>query len=747
MFYSMLADVDNALISFFTQLTSAIGFGGYLGIAIGIEIFFILMFLIRSFFSYEARMKRCLDKYNNWLFINKKLDKDNIKDFNNLVKKGPRRFVYFWQQYVLFREHEPTSYLSEENLIDKPLKTSSWEGNVKNLTLITTVWAVICLLFGFASQAGQAVFSLNLLAVALVIPIFVLLIGVVTILILKAKRILNLDELYHNYHIFARFITNACVDLPVYIDYDLLFTEKEISRGNSQLREFYEARARKAKEEFENAKQNEIEYVEYDFEQAGIDGSLVLERAMKESEAYLNKKQTILTKIADIDMQKEALKRNFENTQKDLQKKIQATKENIAKLLQQQEATTSRMEVSFLRKQQDQERSKQEQLQTEYDQEETRYAISSDELKKEAEELREQLEEAKDNVEKAMMAEYQTFYEKVYKTSSDKAQQKVKDEIALLREKTMESDKQLTIVQTQIKRLLDENETLRAELESHTAQETAQSQESQNMQGEYDEEGNYIYEDGSYHDTNGLYHDKDGNVYDIDGNLISTAETSKDETPAQNDNNDGQAEDDEKENVAVQNEAESSAMESDEEKTSEETELKNYEDGKLEEVPKKKRGRPRKQPQEVEEPKEKKKRGRPRKDAQSKPVAKKEKTEGDKKKRSPFKKTAGRKPSSKTIKTIVKSPTLSQISRLISEEEEKLSKMKAFINSELDDVMQNEETQSIDQEKDQIMKTVEDLKEKAVNAKQTNKSESELANINKRLEELIKEISMLNNKK
>ena len=238
MFYSLLADVDSAIISFFTQLTAAIGFGGYLGIALGVEVFFILLFLLRSAFSYEARIKRSFDKYNNWLFKNKKLDKQNIKEFNTLVKKGPKRFVYFWQQYILFREKGPTHYLSEENLIDKPLKTSSWAGNVKNLTLLTCAWAVISLLFGFASQAGRA-FSLNLFAVAFVPAVLILILGIVTVLILKAKRVLNLDDIYHSYHIFARFITNACIDLPVYIDYDLLFTQKEISRGNPQLREFY----------------------------------------------------------------------------------------------------------------------------------------------------------------------------------------------------------------------------------------------------------------------------------------------------------------------------------------------------------------------------------------------------------------------------------------------------------------------------------------------------------------------------
>ena len=73
--------------------------------------------------------------------------------------------------------------------------------------------------------------------------------------------------------------------------------------------------------------------------------------------------------------------------------------------------------------------------------------------------------------------------------------------------------------------------------------------------------------------------------------------------------------------------------------------------------------------------------------------------------------------------------------------------MKAFINSEIDDVVNGEKTEAIDKEKDEIMKTVENLKEKAENVKHTNQSETELANINKRLEELIKEISDLNNKK
>lgn len=131
-------------------------------------------------------------------------------------------------------------------------------------------------------------------------------------------------------------------------------------------------------------------------------------------------------------------------------------KESIAKLLQQQEATTNRMEVTFLKTRQDQDRAKQEQFQSEYDQEETQFAISNDELNKQLQELHAQLDESKIDVEQAMLAEYQAFYEKVLKVSMNRAEKKVKNEVIDLRSKVAESDNQLMVVQTQLKRLVDE---------------------------------------------------------------------------------------------------------------------------------------------------------------------------------------------------------------------------------------------------------------------------------------------------
>ena len=286
---SLLGSIDSSIKTFLNQIFESVGIVGFLAVILGVEALFILLFSIKTIFSYEARLKRSLDKLNKWLFTNKKIDENNIAEFNALVKKGPKRLVYYWQQYILYRDGGPANYLTEENVIEKPLKTSSWKNNVRNLMLLTGVWSVISLILGFASQPTQA-FSAQVVAYALMYPAFVLLLGLIAVLFIKGKRVINLDDIYHLYHLFSRFLTNACAELTPYIDFDLLFTAKEIENGNPQLREYYEQRARKAKEEFESAKKNEVKPSDFDFENVGVDGALLLDRAMKESETYINKR-------------------------------------------------------------------------------------------------------------------------------------------------------------------------------------------------------------------------------------------------------------------------------------------------------------------------------------------------------------------------------------------------------------------------------------------------------------------------
>ncbi len=851
---SLLNTIESTLTTFFSQFTDALGYGGYLGLVLGVEAFIVLLFIIKSAFSYEARLKRRIDKCNRWLFRYKKIDENNIKDFNKIIKKGPKRLVYYWQQFILYRDGGPSAYLSEENVIEKPLRTSSWVSNIRNLGMLTAIWSVFAFIFGIASQHSNGI-TPDSVVLALILPCLTALFGIAVIMLLKGIRVINLDDIYHIYHLFSRFLTNATADLTPYIDFNLLFTQKEIENGNPQLREYYENRARKIREEFEEAQKKDAPLQTYQFENVGVDGSLLLNRAMNESEIYINKKNETLSKIAQIESQKEALKRNFEDVQMNLQRQIQASKENIQKLIEQQAATTNRIEAGSLKNQQQKEVNRNNQLQKDYEQEETRYLRARAELDEELDKLKNSLDEGVADVQKAMASEYQTFFEKVMKSAYQVAEQKVKEEKLSLTSQRDQNEEELVSVQTQIKRLKDENDTLRDRLSKYDP--NYMKEQSDDEQGHYDENGNYIYSDGSYHDTNGLFHDTDGKVYNMNGELVSYDLSPEEKLAQENeeikneqvnsfggylDNNQTvvtpSAEEEQKEDSSnfmdeiaenmgeVHTKIASSEQEIKEkaepiddafiikdvvDNTSNEGENTDNNENVMEneetsqtnmaeantdepenEQPKKKRGRPRKVVESVEsEPK--KKRGRPRKVETSQPEAsvttkkrgrppksqtssKPKKTNTTKKtsttkkataKKSPAKTSAtgkkrGRPRKTEANITSVASTTeakpkkrgrprketmdssfVSQLNELISQQENKLKNLKEFLNSEIDQVLEPEEKANVSHEQDDIIKAVETLKDQASKAKSSGQSE-ELAKINKRIEDLIKDLSNIN---
>lgn len=518
---SLLSSAEESIKAFLVDLTSALGFWGVLGIVAGVELLFIAFFAIKSAFSYEARLRRCLDKLNTWLFRVRTINEGNIKRFNALVKTGPKRLVYYWQQFILYRDGGPKEYLTEENLIKKPLQTSSWANNVKNLSILTYVWAFFGAVVGFAVQAATSTLTVQTVAFSLLFPALVLLLGVTAVLVIRGTRAANLDEIYHLHHLFVRFIQNACAELPPYIDFNLLFTPKEIEKGNAHLREYYEERARQAKKEFDEARANDVKYVEYNFEDVGVDGTLLLNRAMRESEKFINKKTKILSQIAQVETQKDTLRRNYENIQIDLQRKIQVSKENIKSLIEKQAATTSRIEAQLLKQQQDKEIAKQADFQKDYDQEESRYNDSREELDKEVERLNAELAKSMEDATTGMSSEYQTFFEKVMQNAYVFADKKVADEKQALVSEKDKCEDELVAVQTQIKHLLDENGILRSRLASYDPK---FKQRIKSKDGKYID-GVFVDKDGGYHDENGFFHDKNGQVYNSLGELVSHDES------------------------------------------------------------------------------------------------------------------------------------------------------------------------------------------------------------------------------
>ena len=520
---STLCDIVNSIVNFFSSFSNMIGLDVLFFISLAVEVVLVVFFLVKSAFSYEASLNRALDKLNYWLFEKKVVTEDNIKDLNMIFKtKTPKRLCYYWQQYILFREGSPSSYLSTENLVEKPLKTSSYNSNIKNLTIFTTLWAMIVAMFILIVSCFDSYLTGKATVMAMLVPIFVAIIGIIFIVYLRARKNSILNSLYQNVSLFGRFMDNACIDLPSYIDYQILFTPQEIEKGQPVLREFLDYKARKEKEEFNKAKEQEVEYETYDFSSTGVDGSIVLDRAMKESELFLKKKEKILVKISQIEAELDSRKKNFDNVQKDYQTRAQASKENVNRLRQMQEETTNRIESNYYRKQQTQEIAKQEQLEAEFEQQRAKYLLEKNEGEEEIKKLNDELAEYKDDVENAMIGEYQTFFDK-FCHSAEKVVAKVfEDKINSLKAENEQNKQYITELEIKLKNV-PQGEYDAAAPENNDQNSTSESDIP--TEGKYDENGNYVYPNGTFYDKDGNFHDEKGNVYSQDGTLISQAET------------------------------------------------------------------------------------------------------------------------------------------------------------------------------------------------------------------------------
>lgn len=760
--FSFLADIKSAFESFFVSLTSSVSFNLIFLVSLGLEVFFIGLFAILSRFSYESRMRRSLDKLNRWLFKHKNLDKENIKEFNAMVKKAPKRLNVNWQQYILYREKAPSEYMSVENIIEKPLRTSSFAANIKNLTWVSLIWALFSFVVCLSSQNfGGTVIDATMIIVSMVAPILIGLMCMITVMILRARKNINLDELYQNLHIFDRFVDNACVDLPPYIDYSLLFTAQEIDKGIPALREYLESRARKEKEEFDKiAEEENTTYEKYNFEELDIDGQNILERAMKESEAYLSKKSQTLVKISQIEETLKTLKRNFANVQKDFQKSVQVSKENMEMLRRQQEETTSRIESGAIRKRLNDEVTKQEKRQADYNQQQDRYAVEKSEYEEAMKSLYDELDSGKNKVEEAMLSEYETFYGKIFNTAVEEAENKVKDKIQSLTEAKAETEEDLTIKEAQLKRVIDENETLKRKLgmDYETIEiESAKLSEVPEEEKKVEEEpvSKLITPEQVAQSIKEKQEEKQGK------NKKHAANTEETEVAAAPAEAVEEAKAEEKqpevvEEIAPVEEVEPvveeyvpSAAQEEGEETEKETAVETSEEAKPAAEGAKRRGRPKKGEEKTIEElvANKRGRGRPRKAAEeeaAEPAAPKKRgrpagTTKKPKVEEPVGEKRGRgRPKKETTNE------LNNINKKIDAEQKRLENMKADLDNKIQKAIVDLDAESSKQERrDEILNEISALKEQVEKAKQENAS-VEIEKLNAKIEGLLTEIQNLN---
>ena len=431
---------------------------------VGLELLFVIYFLVKSHFAYQFRLIRAIDKINIYLLNNSYINENNLIEFNKKMKKVPKVLRYHWQQYMLYREQSPSFYMSSNNVIEKPLRSSSVKYNIKTMKALTIIFTTLSVLLSAAVLALQpspsSIVSQFIFRI-LIIPSMTIFIGCVYGIYQNARQSANLSDLYQTFHIFQRLIDKAVTTMPEYVDFEVLFTKKEIAKGIPVLNEYLEKRARQEQEELEKARRNAVDHEVYDFGSVDISGSLILDRAMKETEIYLSLRNRLLAEIQQVESQIDTLKKSYDNTQREIQRKMQTAKENIERIRMQQESSTNRIEGNYLKKQQDQEISKLTQLEKDNTEETYRFNQELEALTSEIDKKKAELEERRKYIEKAMLAEYKTYSTKVFKNLLKVANEKEKEERETLAETKDSYAQQIVELKDQVQELSYENTQLK----------------------------------------------------------------------------------------------------------------------------------------------------------------------------------------------------------------------------------------------------------------------------------------------
>lgn len=632
-------NVFNSIVEFFQNVGETLTLEYMLYGFIALEVLLIVAFSIIIHNVYELKLIRAIDKINGYLYNNQYIDETNLIEFNNKMKKVPKTLRYHWQQYMLYREHSPSYYMSIENCIDRPIKSSAFGTNIKVIKLLGYIISIISLIFSCGALALSGSTGAAFYVSALAIPAIILIMNSIFVMALQIKKSTNLSDLYQTFHIFDRFIDKAVATLPEYVDYEVLFTRAEIKKGIPVLNEYIEKRQLQEQEEMKRARLNAVEHEQYNFEAAGDKGTLVLERAMKETETFINLKHRLMTEIEQLEGEMESIKRTYDNKTKDYQKNTQTARENIDRLREQMEATTNRIESNYIRKQQTDEVKKLEQLDKDQDDATLRYNQEINSLTEEVKKRKDELEEGRKYVEGAMLAEYKTFANKVFKDVRADVDKKIKDErdelvnsremviselenslseVEKLEKENTELKNKLGIKDAEFKDQLSKREEeikSKEKLYTQVLKETAEKAqqalggkvekepEYDEYGGYYDEEGYYRYKNGTYYDPEGNYHDEFGGIIDANGVYHAPENAENAQTPVVL-----PAEPEIPDEIA---EPEQSAEEPETEVVEEQPQ-EGEESQENAEQPAKKRGRPKKETSEVEE-KPAGKRGRPKK--------------------------------------------------------------------------------------------------------------------------------------
>ena len=467
-------DAVGSMIEFFQGIVGGLNLDIILFIFVGILAAFFVAAIIRLIWCYESRAMRQMRKINKYLKENPKINDSNLVEFHKKMRGLPRRFRDRWQLFMLEREGSPSRYMTVEYCVKRPLYNSAILTVKKQIGYATVVICILSLLFSIAYiniTAADRVITITMLMQALLIPLFCGLFGCIFCMILHLRYTAVNNSLYDIFTNFIRNIDKSTNAMPDYVDYELLFTPKEINAGIPVLREYLEKRALEEQRLLEKAKQEEANHSPYNFADLGVNGSQLIERAVTESEKFMMSKIQIQQEITDLEKQLQKSEANKEDIEREANRKLQAIKENLERLDKAMAETTNRVEINYNRRQATEEMNKKAKLEKDLETMLNKEQVAIDALKVEIQKRKEVIEENKEAVETALKSEYDTFATKVYQELSDKVTRDNSEQmrdlemvIARLKAKVQEYNKDLEKRDNLVEARSIEVENLRREL-------------------------------------------------------------------------------------------------------------------------------------------------------------------------------------------------------------------------------------------------------------------------------------------
>lgn len=457
--------IFDKMYSFFESLVEYTkSFSNLFLIFVGAFLLVSVVIIIMTSFAYECKLTKTVDKINKFFERNPKINDDNLVAFNNMMKgkRVPKTLRRQWQQFMLYREHPASYYMSFKHCVENPLRNSTYSQQMTVYKVISFVLVAISFIMS-AFMTVEGVQTNRVLMDILIIPITILVLYWLISMVLNLVHNAISGDLFQNYQYFEINIDKAMLTLPEFVDYEVLFSQDEIRRGIPVLFAYLQKRALQEQHELEKARLKSVDHEKFDFDKAGLDGSLVLDRAMRETENYTTQRKKYMQETERVNNEISVLENNYKEQTKEFQRQVQTSKETVENLKEQLEQANSTIEINYIKKQMRDELNRQQLAEKDFDILTDKHNQAIKTLNQEIKHYEDETKKAKEAMEVAMLSEFNTYSVKVYdnleKIVDEKMQDKVdnyKDQIKGLEIELEEKSEELDNVYTRYQEALSQ---------------------------------------------------------------------------------------------------------------------------------------------------------------------------------------------------------------------------------------------------------------------------------------------------